>query len=120
MGGDQSFPNRAAEADRLEVENENLKMYKYKLTLLEEKMNQTREVVARISNLAGIELEFPELPDDSVLAEAGARGVILNTGHLEEDPDKELYLVRFEYPDGVLGPPTGCWPQELKVADTGS
>ncbi len=58
---------RAAEADRLEMENENLKMYKYKLTLLEEKMNQTREVVARISNLAGVELEFPELPDDSII-----------------------------------------------------
>jgi len=55
----------------------------------------------------------PELPDETVIAAPGTRGVILNVGHLEEDPDKELFLVRFEQEDGVLGPPTGCWPEEL-------
>lgn len=57
----------------------------------------------------------PELSDDSVIAPAGTRGVLLNVGHLEEDPGKKLFLVRFEQGDGELGPPTGCWPEELKT-----
>lgn len=61
----------------------------------------------------------PELANDSIIAEAGTRGVLLNVGHLEEDPDKALFLVRFEQGDGLLGPPTGCWPEELKVAAPG-
>lgn len=58
---------RANEADRLERENEELKMYKYKLTLLEEKMIQTHEIVGRISKLAGIEPDLPEIPHDSII-----------------------------------------------------
>nr|MBN2277637.1 M23 family metallopeptidase [candidate division Zixibacteria bacterium] len=58
---------RAALADRLEKENEDLKRYKYKVGLLEEKMNDTREIVGRISQLAGVDIELPELPSDSVL-----------------------------------------------------
>ena len=64
----------------------------------------------------------PDLPDDVIIAEAGARGVILNIGHLEENPDRELYLIRFERKNGDLGPPTGCWPEELRLdrpGDTG-
>ncbi len=57
---------------------------------------------------------LPDLPEDAPLAEPGRRGVIINIGHLEEDPDKELFLVRFENADGDLGPPIGCWPEELK------
>jgi murein DD-endopeptidase MepM/ murein hydrolase activator NlpD len=71
---------RAIEADRLEKENDELKMYKYKLTLLEEKMNQTREIVGRISKLAGIELAFPEIPHDSIIFAqwASQRAAVLN------------------------------------------
>ena len=47
---------------------------------------------------------------------AGGRGVIVNIGHLEQDPKQVLYLVRFEREDGVLGPPVGCWPQDLDSA----
>jgi hypothetical protein len=32
---------------------------------------------------------------------------------LEEDPERELYLVRFEGEGAELGPPAGCWPEEL-------
>src|SRR3989304_8794951 len=53
---------RAADADRLEKENESLKLYKYKLALLEENMRETRSVVSRIAMLAGISLELPALP----------------------------------------------------------
>jgi murein DD-endopeptidase MepM/ murein hydrolase activator NlpD len=58
---------RAAMAGRLERENEELRRYQYKVSLLEEKMRQTREVVGRISQLAGIDIVLPELPPDSVI-----------------------------------------------------
>lgn len=56
---------------------------------------------------------LPELPDDALIAAAGARGVLINEGRLEEFPDKTLYLVRFENEEGVLGLPVGVWPEEL-------
>jgi nitrogen fixation protein NifZ len=58
---------------------------------------------------------IPGLAADAVLAAAGARGVIFNIGHLEEDPGRALYLVRFEDGRLDLGPPVGCWPEELSV-----
>jgi murein DD-endopeptidase MepM/ murein hydrolase activator NlpD len=58
---------RAALADRLEEENEALKRYKYKVSLLEQKMIETREVVSRISMLAGVDLDLPEIPPDSII-----------------------------------------------------
>lgn len=58
---------------------------------------------------------LPTLDSTALIAQPGARGVIVNIGHLEEDPDRELYLVRFEDPDLNLGPPTGCWPEELSA-----
>ena len=39
--------------------------------------------------------------------------MVINEGHLEEFPDKTLYLVRFENDDAILGPPVGVWPEEL-------
>ena len=63
---------------------------------------------------------IPDLAEDAVIADAGTRGVILNIGHLEEDPERPLYLVRFEGPDLVLGPPTGCWGEELTTAGPGA
>ena len=58
---------------------------------------------------------LPGLDGDAVIAEAGTRGVLINTGHLEEHPSRSLYLVRFETDSGQLGPPTGCWPEELQT-----
>lgn len=60
--------------------------------------------------------EIPGYPEHSVLAAAGTRGVIINIGHLEENPDKELMLVRFENDKQELGPPVGCWVEELMDA----
>ncbi len=58
---------------------------------------------------------IPDLEEGALLADAGTRGVIVNIGHLEEDPTRTIYLVRFEGEGLVLGPPTGCWPEELRV-----
>lgn len=62
---------------------------------------------------------IPEIPDDAVIAVPGTRGVVVNIGHLEQDPERELFLVRFEDADLNLGPPTGCWPEELSAEPTG-
>jgi nitrogen fixation protein NifZ len=56
---------------------------------------------------------IPHLPAAAHLATAGTRGVLLNTGHLEEQPDKTIYLVRFEDQEKELGPPVSCWAEEL-------
>lgn len=56
---------------------------------------------------------IPDIPDQALLAEPGTRGVIVETGHLEEAPQRKIYLVRFENSDLDLGPPTGCWSEEL-------
>jgi nitrogen fixation protein NifZ len=56
---------------------------------------------------------IPGLPENELIAQSGARGVIINIGHLEEQPDTTLYLVRFENQDLTLGPSIGCWPDEI-------
>ena len=58
---------------------------------------------------------IPDLPVGALIAAPGARGVILNIGYLEEAPQRSLLLVRFEDADLSLGPPTGCWPEELQT-----
>jgi len=58
---------------------------------------------------------MPERQDDELLASAGSRGVLVNTGHLEEQPEQALYLVRFENDQG-LGPAVACWPEELRAS----
>lgn len=58
---------------------------------------------------------IPEIPEDALLAAPGTRGVIVETGHLEEEPRRKIYLVRFEDQKLNLGPPTGCWPEELQT-----
>ena len=60
--------------------------------------------------------EIPGYPEHSVLAVPGTRGVIINVGYLEENPDKELMLVRFENSQKELGPAVGCWVEELADA----
>lgn len=57
----------------------------------------------------------PGLADKAILAEKGTRGVIINTGHLEEEPTRELMLVRFETENKNLGPAIGCWFEELSA-----
>jgi nitrogen fixation protein NifZ len=59
---------------------------------------------------------IPEIPTDALLAEPGTKGVIIETGHLEEAPERQLYLVRFEDTELNLGPPAGCWPEELTTS----
>ena len=58
---------------------------------------------------------LPGVEDSAVVAEKGQRGIILNTGHLEENPNKVLILVRFEQGNvsGTFGPAVACWPEEL-------
>ena len=56
---------------------------------------------------------IPSIPNDQLLAHPGARGVLLETGHLEDSPERKIFLVRFEDEELNLGPATGCWPEEL-------
>ena len=58
---------------------------------------------------------IPDIPVDAILAAPGTRGVIVNIGHLEEDPQRSLFLLRFEGANLDLGPPTGCWEEELSA-----
>ena len=61
---------------------------------------------------------IPDMPEGQLIAASGCRGVLINTGHLEENEAQSIYLVRFENDNSELGPAIGCWPQELtdKVA----
>ena len=58
---------------------------------------------------------LPDRDDNELLAPAGSCGVLVNTGHLEEQPEQALYLVRFEGGAG-LGPAIACWPEELRAS----
>jgi len=40
-------------------------------------------------------------------------GVIVKTGHVETMPELEVLVVRFEGTDLTLGPPVGCFVDEL-------
>jgi len=49
-----------------------------------------------------------------LLARAGTRGVVVNVGHAEAEPDTDIFLVRFELDgDGTLSEPIGCLAGEL-------
>lgn len=56
---------------------------------------------------------LPDVEEGALLAAAGTRGVVVKAGHVEAAPDVEIFLVRFEGPDAVLGPPVGCFADEL-------
>ncbi|MGD8568739.1 MAG: nitrogen fixation protein NifZ [Gammaproteobacteria bacterium] len=60
---------------------------------------------------------IPDLPENELIAASGTRGVLVNVGHFEEQPDVTLYLIRFENPDLSLGPAVGCWPDEIRAMD---
>lgn len=58
---------------------------------------------------------LPGVESEARLAVAGTRGVLVNTGHFEEDPETLLYLVRFEDENLDLGPAVACWAEELST-----
>jgi nitrogen fixation protein NifZ len=58
----------------------------------------------------------PEAAENEIFAHPGTLGMLINTGHLEEDPGQMLYLVSFENDNGELGPPITCLPEELSTA----
>jgi len=52
--------------------------------------------------------------EEGLIVAAGTRGVVVHFGVAEMDETREIYLVQFENgPDGSLGPPVGCLPEEL-------
>jgi nitrogen fixation protein NifZ len=61
------------------------------------------------------ESAIPGIEAGELLVTAGARGVVVNVGHAEAQPDEDIYLVRFELDaDGVLSEPFGCLAEELR------
>ncbi len=57
---------------------------------------------------------FPECEENALLVASGQRGVITNVGYVEAQPDKLVFLVRFEMPgSNQLGPEIGCWEEDL-------
>jgi nitrogen fixation protein NifZ len=57
---------------------------------------------------------IPGLLPDMLLAAAGTRGMVVNVGHPEADPEQTIYLVRFETgTGGDLGDAIGCLADEL-------
>jgi nitrogen fixation protein NifZ len=52
--------------------------------------------------------------EEGLIAAAGTRGVVVHFGVAEMDESREIYLVQVENgPDGSLGAPVGCLPEEL-------
>ncbi len=60
---------------------------------------------------------IPDMAEGAKIADSGCRGVLINSGHLEEDETQAIYLVRFEDGNNGLSPAIGCWPQELSAAN---
>jgi nitrogen fixation protein NifZ len=58
---------------------------------------------------------IPNGVEGEILAEAGTRGVITMIGYVEEEPDRSVFLVRFEDKALNLGNPIGCWVEDLAV-----
>ena len=61
---------------------------------------------------------MPDGEEGALLAQTGARGVIVMKGYVEEDPGRSVFLVRFEDQDLNLGRPIGCWIEDLTVPET--
>jgi nitrogen fixation protein NifZ len=55
------------------------------------------------------------IAENALLAAAGARGGLVRKGHLEEDETRSVFLVRFEDAEKNLGPPIGCYAEELRA-----
>jgi len=59
---------------------------------------------------------IPDMDAGARIASSGCRGVLINTGHLEENENQAVYLVRFEDGEGLTAA-IGCWPEDLTAAD---
>ncbi|MDO6681693.1 MULTISPECIES: nitrogen fixation protein NifZ [unclassified Oceanobacter] len=57
----------------------------------------------------------PSAPESHVFAEPGTMGMLINTGHLEENPEQEMLLVCF--PDEAGNPfhLVTCFPDEISA-----
>ncbi|MGR8935698.1 MAG: nitrogen fixation protein NifZ [Gammaproteobacteria bacterium] len=58
---------------------------------------------------------MPGYAEGETIAETGTRGVIVMKGYLEDDPERSVFLVRFEDAELNLGNPIGCWVEDLRV-----
>jgi nitrogen fixation protein NifZ len=58
---------------------------------------------------------IPDGNEGEVIAPAGAKGVITLIGHVEEQPERAVFLVRFEDENLNLSEPVGCWVEDLSV-----
>jgi len=58
-----------------------------------------------------------EVAEDALLVSAGTRGVIVRKGHLEEDENRSVFLVRFEDAEKNLLDPIGCFVEELRAEE---
>jgi len=56
---------------------------------------------------------IPGVADGALMAAAGTRGVVVKAGHVEAAPGVDIYAVRFEGRDAILGSPVGCLAHEL-------
>ena len=59
--------------------------------------------------------QYPMVFEGEILAEAGTRGVITLIGHVEEEPRRSVFLVRFEDKDMNLGNPVGALVACIKL-----
>ena len=57
---------------------------------------------------------FPNNDSSAPLVNKDAIGVVINIGYLEENEDVIVFLVRFEKESKELGPPIGCWSEDIK------
>jgi len=55
----------------------------------------------------------PDVPEGSIVAAAGTRGVIVRAATGQGRRSRLIYLVRFEGSDLVLGPTVSCLEEEL-------
>lgn len=55
----------------------------------------------------------PGTHDGEVLVPRGARGMVVQVGHVETSPEVRVYLVRFEDDKRELGDALGCLADEL-------
>jgi len=97
---------RAAITERVQAENERLQRYQYKVQLLEMNLQQAREIVGRLTELAGIEYVFPPMPSDSaILGDNEPNPVVM-----ARPPDAD-----FNYPHGL--PLNGTISQQFQIKD---
>ena len=97
----------ASQAGELKEENDRLLRYYYKVQLLEQNLIEAREVVTRLTELAGIDYEFPEFPEDSTLFAA------IESQQAVASADK---LGNFTVPNGL--PIQGFISQDFETKDS--